>query len=605
LKVRVADYIADWLTKKNIEHIFTITGGGAMHLNDAFGKHPKLKCIYNHHEQASAMAAESYARIYKKIALVCVTSGPGGTNAITGVLGGWLDSIPMLVISGQVRFNTTVRSTGLKLRQLGDQEFDIIKVVAPMTKYAEMIIDPNEIFYHLEKAYYLAVNGRLGPCWLDIPLDVQGAIIDTKKLRKYDPKEDKQELAPKVSKKTVLAVLEKIQKAKRPVLYAGSAISNNGLGKKFIQLAEMLNIPVVTGFNAHDCIDSGHRLYIGRPGTIGDRPGNFAVQNSDLLLVLGCSLNIRQTGYNFATFARNAYKIRVDIDPVEFRKPTIKTDMVIHADVADFIDAMLRVCEKNISQERKKWLKWCVLRKDKYPVVLKEYWKIKNLVNPYCFMSVLSDMLTPNHTVVTANASACICAFQAIKIKSGQRLYSNSGAASMGYDLPAAIGAYYASQGREIVCLAGDGSIQMNLQELETIAYNKIPVKIFVLNNKGYHSIRQTQTNFFDKPLIGCEAGQGVDFPDMKKLAAAYSMHFIKCKRNDDLKKCVSENLKQKGPAICEVMITPEQTFAPRASSKKLQDGRMVSKPLEDMYPFLDRDEFRSNMLIPVIEENE
>ena len=551
------------------------------------------------------MAAESYARINKKIALVCVTSGPGGTNAITGVLGGWLDSIPMLVISGQVRFNTTVRSTGLKLRQLGDQEFDIVKVVAPMTKYAEMVIDPDEIFYHLEKAYYLAVNGRPGPCWLDIPLDVQGTIIDTNKLRRYDPKEDKKELAPKVSKKTILAVLEKIQKSERPLLYAGSAISNNRLGKKFVQLAETLNIPAVTGFNAHDCIDSGHRLYIGRPGTIGDRPGNFVVQNSDLLLVLGCSLNIRQTGYNFATFARNAYKIRVDIDPVEFRKPTIKLDMVIHADVADFIDAMLRVCERNILQERKKWLEWCALRKDKYPVVLKEYWKIKNLVNPYCFMSVLSDMLTPNHTVVTANASACICAFQAIKIKFGQRLYSNSGAASMGYDLPAAIGAYYASQGMKIVCLAGDGSIQMNLQELETIAYNKIPVKIFVLNNKGYHSIRQTQINFFGKPLIGCETGKGIDFPDMKKLAAAYNMHFIRCKKNGDLKKCVGENLKQKGPAICEVMITPEQTFAPRASSKKLQDGRLFSKPLEDMYPFLDRDEFRSNMLIPVIEENE
>jgi len=598
LQIRVADYIADWLTKKSIKHVFTVTGGGAMHLNDAFGKHPKLKCIYNHHEQASAMAAESYARLCRKIALVCVTSGPGGTNAITGVLGGWLDSIPMLIISGQVRFNTTVRSTELNLRQLGDQEFDIARVVESMTKYAEMVIDPYEILYHLEKAFYLAVNGRPGPCWLDIPLDVQGAIIETDKLKPYDRVEDKNEVPSKLKVSIINKVLMKIASAKRPVLFAGSTVSQNELSEKFVKMAEMLNIPVVTGFNAHDCIPSAHRLFIGRPGAIGDRAGNFAVQNSDLLLVIGARLNIRQTGYANDQFAREAFKIMIDIDPVELKKRRIKPDLGIHADATDFINKMIEVMGKYSFNKNAEWIKWCKKRKKKYPVILSEYWKKDKPVNPYCFMNVLSKKLNNKTVVVTANASACICSFQALKIKKEQRLYSNSGAASMGYDLPAAIGAYYAAPDKQIICLAGDGSIQMNLQEMQTIVHNKIPLKIFLINNNGYHSIRQTQTNFFGKPLVGCEPENGVSFPPMGKIAKAYGIKYLKCNRNSQLVETIDQTLKNKDTIICEVVVDPEQPFAPRASSKKLPDGRMVSRPLEDMAPFLSEAELNNNMLI-------
>jgi len=603
MQIRVADYIADWLTKKSIKHVFTVTGGGAMHLNDAFGKHPKLKCIYNHHEQASAMAAESYARINRNIALVCVTSGPGGTNAITGVLGGWLDSIPMLIISGQVRFNTTVRSTGLNLRQLGDQEFDITRLVAPITKYAEMVIDPYEILYHLEKAYYLALNGRPGPCWLDIPLDVQGANIETSKLKPYNRVEDKKEIPSKLKVSVINKVLMKIASAKRPVLFAGSTVSHNGLCEKFVKMAEMLNIPVVTGFNAHDCIPSAHRLFIGRPGSIGDRAGNFAVQNSDLLLVIGSRLNIRQTGYASDKFAREAFKIMVDIDPIEIKKERIKPDLGIHADAVDFINKMIEAVGKYPVNKNTEWIKWCEKRKRKYPVVLPEYWKKDKPVNPYCFMNVLGKNLSKEAVVVTANATACICSFQTLNIKKGQKLYSNSGAASMGYDLPAAIGAYYAAPTRQIICLAGDGSIQMNLQEMQTIVHNKIPLKIFVMNNNGYHSIRQTQINFFGKPLVGCEPENGVSFPAMKKIAAAYGIKYFKCSRNSRLSEIVRKALNNAGTVICEVVLDPAQPFAPRASSKRLPDGRMVSRPLEDMAPFLNEEELKSNMIIKLMKE--
>jgi len=603
MKIRVADYIAGWLVKKNIKHVFTITGGAAMHLNDAFGKHAKLKCIYNHNEQASAMAAESYARINRQIALVCVTSGPGGTNAITGVLGGWLDSIPMLIISGQVRYDTTVRSTNLKLRQLGDQEFDITKCVSVMTKYAEMVTDPLKIKYHLEKAYYLAITGRPGPCWIDIPLNIQGAIIDTDKLKSYDCGEDKKCVPPKLKISVINEVLAKIESAKRPVLFAGSTVSHNGLGEKFVKMAVMLNIPVVTGFNAHDCIDSAHPLFAGRPGTIGDRAGNFAVQNSDLLLVVGSRLNVRQTGYASDKFAREAFKIMVDIDPVEFKKLRIKPDLGIHADAEDFMDAMIKIARKRPINKNTEWIEWCKNRRGKYPVMLPQYWKKDKLVNPYCFMSVLGENLKSKTVVVTANATACICSFQALKIKEGQRLYSNSGAASMGYDLPAAIGAYYAAPDRQIICLAGDGSIQMNLQEMQTIVHNKIPVKIFLMNNNGYHSIRQTQTNFFGKLLVGCEPENGVSFPAMEKIAAAYGIKYFKCNKNSHLAGTVKKVLKKTGTVICEIVLDPAQPFAPRASSKRLPDGRMVSRPLEDMAPFLSEEELRSNMVIDLVKE--
>lgn len=600
--IKVADYIADWLTRKNIRHVFTVTGGGAMHLNDAFGKHPKLKCIYNHHEQASAMAAESYARFSRRMALVCITSGPGGTNAITGVLGGWLDSVPMLVISGQVRFNTTARSTGLNLRQLGDQEFDIVKVVAPMAKYAEMVIEPDDILYHLERAHYLAVNGRPGPCWLDIPLNVQGAVINTKKLKKYNPKEDCGEIPPKVSEKTALKVLERIQKAQRPVILAGSAVRSSGAYDDFHKLIKKLNIPVVTAWNAHDIIWDSHPLYFGRPGTVGNRAGNFITQNADLLLVLGCRLNIRQISYNWEMFAREAYQIIVDIDADELKKPTVRPDMAVHADVADLIKTLLK--KSKPLQEKKGWMDYCRRIKNKFDVSGGFISAGPAKVNPYLFVDTLTRKLRENNIIVTANGSACVVTFQAAHIKNGQRLYTNSGCASMGYDLPAAIGAHMAT-GKKVYCIAGDGSMQMNIQELQTIVHNNMNITIFLFNNDGYHSIRQTQNAFFGKPLVGVNAASGVSFPDAEKISHAYGLTYSKIGKNASIAPVLDKVLKMKGPVLCEVVLNPEQIFEPKLASRSLGNGRMFTPPLEDMYPFLDRKTFKECMIIKPVEDGE
>src|ERR1035437_8839552 len=512
MKIRLANYIADFFVEKGVNHVFTVTGGGAMHLNDAFGHHEKLKCIYNHHEQACAMAAESYARLTGKIAAVCVTSGPGGTNAITGVLGGWLDSIPMLVISGQVRYDTTVHSTGKPMRQLGDQEYEITRSVAPMTKYAVMVTDPLEIEYHIEKAIFLATHGRKGPCWIEIPFNVQAATIETEELVKYDPAEDVQEIPKPILKETARQVIEHLRSAKRPLILSGSAIRLADCHDEFINLISKLNIPVVTAWNAHDTIWSDHPLYMGRPSTLGDRPGNLILQNCDVLLVLGSRLNVRQISFNWEQFAKNAYKIAVDIDQLELEKPTLSLDMPILGDVADLIDLLDKELDGNTLAPKQKWISACRQVKEEYPVVSACYFDKKSPVNPYCFIECLFSLLEENEVIVAANGSACVCTFQAAYLKKGQRLYTNSGWASMGYGLPAAIGAAIARDGKSVICIEGDGSIQMNLQELQTVVYHKLPIRIIVLNNDGYHSIRQTQSGFFGQPYHGIDSQSGLGF---------------------------------------------------------------------------------------------
>ena len=601
--IKLSDFVAQRLADYGVQHIFMITGGGAMHLNDSFGKHPDLEYICNHHEQASAMAAESFSRLTGKIAVVCVTSGPGGTNSITGVLGAWLDSVPLLIISGQVRYDTTVRSTGLNLRQLGDQEFDIVKPISYITKYAVMVTDPLEIRYHLERALFLAKAGRPGPCWIDIPLNVQSAMIEENELRMYDPKEDTQEIPPRITEEIEKEIIFRIKSASRPVLLVGSAIRLAGAHKDFLRLVDLLNIPVVTAWNAHDNINDDHPFYFGRPGSVGDRAGNFIVQNSDLLLVLGCRLNIRQISYNWKTFAREAFKIIVEIDPLEPKKPTITANMLVHADVGDFIRAMIKELSPSGLAPKQWWLNWCHIRKKRYPVVLKEYWKLKELVNPYCFIEALTKHLPENQIIVTGDGTACVCTFQAAYIKKGQRLYTNSGCAAMGYEIPASIGACIGSNQNKVVCLAGDGSLQMNIQELQTIVHHKLPIKIFVLNNNGYHSIRQTQSTFFEPPLVGCNPQSGVSFPDMERIAYAYQIPFVRCSSHKELDYAITTTLDGNKPTICEVMLTLEQSFAPRVSSYRLPDGRIISKPLEDLAPLLNRKEFRENMIIKPISD--
>lgn len=597
-KIKVSDFVADFLVKAGLEHVFLLTGGGAMHLNDAFGRNTALKKIYNHHEQACAMAADSYARLTRKIPIVNVTTGPGGINTLNGVFGAWVDSLPMIVISGQVRFDTTTYSTPLPLRQLGDQECRIIEMVSGITKYSVLIEDPLSIQYHLQKALDLAIEGRPGPVWIDIPMNVQGSYIDPSQLAVYE----KDPLALSTVKydiETLDHIYEKLKNAERPVILVGAGIRLSKKHAQFLELIDVLNIPVTTAWNAHDALYDDHPCHAGKPGTIGDRYGNFAVQNSDVLLILGSRLNIRQISYNWGSFARGAYKIMVDVDAAELAKPTLNIDFPVEANLTDFIPQFLaRIQEKSEFPKKTEWLKWCHSRKEKYPVVLSSYWENTEKVNPYCFMQRLSEHLPEDQIIVTGDGTACVVAFQAMKLKKGQRLYTNSGCASMGYDLPGAIGACVASGEKSVVCLAGDGSIMQNIQELATIAFNRYPIKIFILNNNGYHSIRQTQQNFFGEPLVGVGPDSGLGFPDFRKVAEAFGLSFVRCHNHSELDSSIQDMLAQPGPMICEVILDLNQQFSPKLSSRRLEDGRMVTSPLEDMAPFLDRDELASNMLL-------
>lgn len=594
MKIKVAKYIANFMVKNGIKHVFTVTGGGAMHLNDAFGHHPGLHCIYNHHEQASAIAAEAYTRLSGKLALICVTSGPGGTNAITGVLGGWLDSIPMFIISGQVKRETTIWSTYVPLRQLGDQEYNIIASVSPMTKYAHMITDPIEIRYHLEKALYLALNGRGGPVWLDIPLDVQAAIVDTEELKGFSPSELAIE-NPVYNKSLTNKILEKIKQAQRPVILAGTGIRLGKAHKEFISMIEKLQIPVVTAWNAHDTLWDDHPLFCGRPGTVGTRGGNFIVENSDLLLVLGCRLNIRQISYNYKNYAKNAYKIIVDIDKNELRKPTVKPDITVWANVRDVMADISNSDYIADNGAHKRWLKWCRKINKRYPAVLPKYYEKLSPVNPYAFINELFNELSEDENIITGNGSACVITFQAAKIKRGQRIFTNSGCAAMGYGFPAALGVCVATNGKRVICIDGDGSFQMNIQELQTVVYNKLNIKIVYLNNNGYLSIRQTQNNLFSPPLVGVGDGNGLSFPDMSKIAWAYGIPYIKIDNINEAGTLIRKMLDIDGPVICEVIIDMSQNFEPKLSSKVLPDGKIVSPPIDDMFPFLDKKEYDEN----------
>ena len=802
MKIKLANYISETLVANGITQNFSVTGGGAMHLNDAFGHQKGMHTLYQHHEQACAMAAESYARIYNRPALLCVTSGPGGTNAITGVLGAWLDSIPMLIISGQVRYDNTARwaeeQNGTRLRAMGDQEFDITKSIDCMTKYSEMLTDPYRVRYVLEKCIYLSQTGRPGPCWLDIPVDIQGKYIETDELIGFDPvdyaaggdgweKENthripadadtsKREAAvPPVDPQQVQTILEKIRASRRPIFYTGNGIRIAGAESLFLEVAHLLNIPVVVGWNGPDIIPSDDPLYVGRPGGRGDRPGNLAVQNADLILSIGSRLNIRQVGYDFKSWARDAYVIVNDIDADELRKPSVHCDLAVHADARQLLKCLLRelhvlghtpahplfqggegllrddalcVChteearqdvlaENAVAQPstgsqaeaaltstdtsasadapsaaktsnnpaeasssdagivnkettpaaaRLSWLATCAFYRDNYPTILPEYLAPSDptlspedpasFANVYALIKEVSDQAAPGQVTVVGNGSPCVAGGQAYRIKPGTRFISQDGVASMGYGLPAAIGAavavhasvdatscggadaslpretsdanagdaqqdhdysalaadpsfhesaddrlaaelrdpywtgrdehYPAYEKHDILVLTGDGSIQMNLQELQTIISHQLPIKIFVINNGGYHSIRQTQTNLFrGEPLvgIGIDSGMGgvqdLSFPDMEKIAHAYGFPFIRAHHNEELHDAVAETLATDGPAICEIMVTLTQQFLPKSAAKRLPDGSIISPPLEDLAPYLPDEEMDRIMIVP------
>lgn len=610
MKIRLADYVADFLVEHGVTDAFSVVGGGAMHLNDALGHKDGLKVTYNHHEQACAIAAEAYARLDNKIAAVCVTTGPGGTNTLTGVVGGWLDSIPMFIISGQVRYDTTARYalqyTETPLRAMGDQEYDIVKSVEPMTKYATMIEDPKQIRYALEKAWHLATTGRPGPVWIDIPVNFQGGYIETEELEGYDPAEDDVLLPPPVDESIIEKVLEKIANAKRPVLHAGYGIRLSGGYEAFRRVADKLNIPVVTYWNAIDLIEDEHPLYVGRAGNMGDRPGNWAIQNADLVVAIGTRISIRQVGYNWKTWARAAEVIMVDIDQAELKKPTLHVEMPVWADAKDFLEKMDKAIDKTPVHAGGEWLAACQSWKKNYPVVQPKQWEENgSTANVYAFVKYMSSRLPENSLTAVSNGACCVVGHQTYEIKKGSRFANNSAIASMGYGLPAAIGTCIGGNRRETICLEGDGSIMMNLQELQTILTNKLPIKIFLINNSGYHSIRITQSNLFSehsKIGIGEESGD-LSFPDFKKLSEAFGYPYYSARSNKEMKEVVDQVLSLDGPVFCEIFTDTEQRWEPKSSTKRLEDGTLVSPPLEDLAPFLPREELKEIMFIPLMEK--
>ena len=598
MRQRVADYIADFLVKNGITDMFIVNGGGAMYLDDAFGHHPSIHCTYNHHEQASAMAAEAYARIDNRVAAVCVTTGPGATNAITGVCGAWVDSIPMLVFSGQARYATTVYASGLKLRTRGVQEFDIIGSVKNMTKYCELVVEPKRIRYCLEKALHLALTGRPGPCWLDIPMDVQGATIETDELEGYESNET----AGAISEETIVFIIEKIKKAKRPVLFVGNGVRLANAHKKMLALVEKLNVPVVTGMSSVDAISSDHSLYVGRNGSTGDRAGNFAVQNSDLFISFGSRLSFFQTGFNYKSWARAAYKIVNDIDPEELEKDSIQADLKVCCDVRLLISKLDSAIVAPL-QPKEAWIKQCQKWKKAYPVVLPRHFESRK-PNIYAFYKTLTSELTSDDILVASVGTSRVAGSQATIIKEGMRFITNPTMASMGYCLPAAIGCCVANKKRKVYLVTGEGSFQMNLQELQTIVQNKLPIAIFVMNNEGYHSIRMTQNAYFGQPLVGVgPESNDLSFPDLEKIAFAYGIPFKRCELSTDVESVIKWAMEQEVYCLVEMMLGKEQVTEPKASSKKLLNGQMISAPLEDMAPFLSREELEKNMFIPLLEE--
>lgn len=602
MKVKIADWIAQYLVDQGIKYNFTVPGGGAMHLNVSFGHQEGLTNIFVQHEQSAAIAAEGYFRATNELPMVCCTTGPGGTNTLTGVLGAWLDSIPMFIISGQIRYATTARAAGIPVRAMGDQEYDITPMVAHMTKYAEMIIDPKTVKYHIQKALYLAKTGRPGPVWLDVPLDIQGGYIDPEEFIEFNPQELEADQAPSVTEECIETVIEKIKKAKRSVLNVGSAIHTTNTVELMRKVAEKLNIPVAVAWDSSDLMSHDNDLFVGIPGLLGDRPGNWAIQNADLVLSVGCRLSCRQVGYNMKSWAREAYVIMVDIDQYELMKPSIHVEMPIHADAKDFLQKLDKALIEPL-EPHEEWLTICRDWKKNYPVVTEKHYRKEGAANAYCFLNEVSRKAPEDQYIVLGNGTVEAC-LHAIHIKEHTRLICNSGAASMGYDLPAAIGCCFATGKKDTLCLTGDGSIQMNLQELQTIVFHKLPIKIFVVNNQGYHSMRQTEGNLFPeytKVGIGPESGD-LSFPDMSKIAAAYGIPYMSAKSNEEIPNAVEEMLHKEGFAMCEIFVDINQKFEPKSATKKLADGTLVSPPLEDLAPFLPREELEKIMIIPMWE---
>ena len=598
--MRAADYIFKFLADRGVKHTFLVTGGGAMHLNDAIRCEKRITPVCNLHEQGCAIGAEGYARISGTPGVLCVTSGPGGTNALTGVAGAWLDSIPMIVISGQVKTSTLINSCPeLNLRQLGDQELNIVDVVRPITKYAACVTDASTIRTHLEKAWYLCQNGRPGPVWLDIPLDVQASVIDEAQLESAFEFEKIPEYS--ISDAEASAVFERLKNSSRPVIVAGNGIRLAGAQLLLKEFAEKNHLPVLTAISGTDLLPTDHPFNFGRPGILGARAANFILQNCDCLLVLGSRMGLRTIGYNYGAIAREAFRIMVDIDAGELAKPTFKVDQAIQCDVGDFLKKMVEQCPG--LPEKTEFIDYCKRVKEAFPVILPAHRNRTDFVSSYVLPETVSIAAADNTVFVTGNGTAYTSTFQTIPLRGSMRLTANVGCASMGWGLPAAIGAALADTDRPVVLFTGDGSIQMNIQELQTMKNLGLNIKCFVYNNNGYLSIKLTQRSFFKGNFIGSTPESGVTLPDLEKIAAAYDIPFCRLENNQDAADKMPEILNAPGCAIIEVMTDPFEELGPKAASKMLPDGSMVSAPLEDLAPFLEREEFNKWMIIKPVEE--
>lgn len=591
--IKVSDFIFQHLVENhNIHHCFLVTGGGAMHLNDSIGHTRGLTYICNHHEQASAMASEGYYRASGNLAVTCVTTGPGGTNAITGVLGQWLDSIPGLYISGQVKQSTTIASCpDLLLRQLGDQEADIKSIVRPITKYCVTITDVRDIKYEIDKAIFLAKSGRPGPVWIDVPLDIQGAMADETEMRNFNSSEIQDDILHDIIDDQIAELLARIEKVQSPVIYVGNGVRLANRVDEFIALAEKLQIPIVTAISGSDIIWYNHPLCYGKPGICGDRIGNIMVQNSDLLIIMGTRLSIRQVSYAYDLLAPKAYKVMIDADVAEMEKPTLSIDMKIHANLSEFIDKLTIASSSFITPGFEHWRNWGHTLERKLPTVFDDNPDMPGYANSYKFADELFKQLEFGDVVVTGNGTAYTCTYQAMKVKKGVRVFANQGCASMGYGLPAAIGACVSNTRGKTICITGDGSVQMNIQELQTLMSYKLPLKVFVLENESYLAIKTTQTSFFQGHFTGSDPASGVTCPDMQKIAAAYGIPFYRVSDNETLKSVIEKTLNTAGPVVCEVKMHPMQTLFPKSASfMDEKTGKMSSAPLEKMAPFMDED---------------
>jgi len=593
--VKLSDYVIDFLVKNNTKNIFLVAGGKIMHLLESIRVNKNINYLCNHHEQAAAMAAEAYARMTGKPGFLMVTSGPGCTNAITGVAGAWIDSVPMVIISGQAFDKQTIGNSGL--RQLGVQETKIIGMVRPITKYAVMVRDPKKIKYHLEKAYYLATSGRPGPVWIDIPINIQMAMIEEKELDSFKPKEIKkyEGLKEKIEK-----IIQSIKEAERPIILLGNGVRLAHAEKEFFELVKKLKILIVTSRNANDLIWENHELYAGRIGSFGQRAGNFAVQNCDLLLSIGSRISLAVTGWAHNDFAREAKKIVVDIDEAELKKPTIKIDISVNCDAKEFILEMLSQMNGYKAKELIEWKEKIAHWKKKYPVVLPEYKEEEKYVNSYYFIELLSEELKEDDVVVSDMGTSFQCTAQALRLKKGQRLFSSSGLGATGFGLPGAIGACIGNNKKRVICIVGDGGLMMNLQELETMKHNNLPIKLFIFNNKGHGSMKLLQKKYFSGN-IGVNAESGLSMPNFMKIAEALGIKAIRLENHENMREKIREVLDYDGAVICDINLNEEQKIMPLQGSFNRPDGKPIPRPIEDMFPYVDRDELEKEMLIETV----